>query len=66
MRQCGNSCRRSGIVNVADQESSTWVLVTNNEAFLADSTVRSASIEFEVDLILWTDGYSNLFDVLNY
>jgi hypothetical protein len=47
--------------------ASDWVLLTNNEQFLAQNAVRQAAIEpgggFE-DIRLWTDDYVNLFQIL--
>ncbi|MHC4154615.1 MAG: fused MFS/spermidine synthase [Planctomycetota bacterium] len=47
--------------------ASDWVLLTNNEQFLAHNPVRRASSEatedFE-DIRLWTDDYVNLFQIV--
>jgi SAM-dependent methyltransferase len=47
--------------------ASDWVLLTNNEQFLAQNPVRQAAIEPGGDLEdirLWTDDYVNLFQIL--
>jgi hypothetical protein len=47
--------------------ASDWVLLTNNEEFLAQNPVRQASAEREDDfeaIRLWTDDYVNLFQIL--
>jgi SAM-dependent methyltransferase len=47
--------------------ASDWVLLTNNEQFLAQNAVRQASSEPGVDfddIRLWTDDYVNLFQIL--
>jgi spermidine synthase len=54
--------------DVQDTElfGSTWVLVTSNQTFLETPSVKAAS-EKPADrpnMRLWTDGYSNLFQIL--
>jgi SAM-dependent methyltransferase len=47
--------------------ASDWVLLTSNEEFLADGTVRQAAGERRGDfehIRLWTDDYINLFQIL--
>ena len=48
-----------------DVWSSDWVLVTNNEPFLKDSTVAAATtaIEMTKGLRLWTDDYNSLLPI---
>jgi hypothetical protein len=49
-----------------DLDSADWVLVTSNEAFLADEAVTSArqAIEIPPGLHRWTDDYNSLLPVL--
>ncbi len=46
--------------------SSTWVLLTNNEKFLADPVVQQAGelLTSETEVRMWTDEYSNLLPIL--
>lgn len=46
---------------------SDWILLSNNEDFLNDAEVRTAGVRIDganVPLLLWTDQYSNLFQIL--
>jgi hypothetical protein len=47
--------------------ASDWVLLTNNQQFLAQNPVHracsGASEDFE-DIRLWTDDYVNLFEIV--
>jgi len=46
--------------------ASDWVLLTNNERFLAQNPVKQAAVEPEgdfEDIRLWTDDYVNLFQI---
>jgi len=46
--------------------SSTWVLVTNNEDFLADPIVQDGIAEWpDLPPVMWTDDYGSLLDVLD-
>ena len=47
--------------------SSSWVLVTSNEAFLLSQRFQEAYIPTGMNVrktVLWTDDFSSLFDVL--
>ena len=46
---------------------SNWVLVTNNKSLLADESIRDAGEKDagKVKVPLWTDQYSNLFQILD-
>ena len=48
--------------------SSDWVLITSNHAFLNDHTVRSFQDDWyhELKPIIWTDDFSNLFKVVKW
>ena len=48
--------------------SSDWVLVTSNQTFLNDPTVRGSQDDWDHELepIVWTDDFSNLFQVVNW
>lgn len=48
--------------------SSDWVLVTSNQTFLSDHTVRSSQDDWDHELkpIVWTDDFSNLFEVVKW
>jgi hypothetical protein len=50
------------------ESSATWVLVTNNEAFLALPAVADYSREPEqrAGMRIWTDDYSSLFPLLRF
>ncbi len=50
----------------AGDASSDWILLTRNEAFLANKDVKKAAgdDDSEVQPFLWTDQYSNLFRIL--
>jgi hypothetical protein len=50
------------------ESSATWVLVTNNEAFLALPAVANYSREPEqrAGMRIWTDDYSSLFPLLRF
>jgi hypothetical protein len=59
------------IESVDDDEvgvlASDWVLLSNNEQFLAEGTITAAASEREGDvdnIRLWTDDYINLFEIL--
>ena len=47
---------------------SSWVIVTDNEAFLANPIVQENISDWERDAkpILWTDDFSNLYDVIEW
>ncbi|MBN2294709.1 MAG: fused MFS/spermidine synthase [Pirellulales bacterium] len=48
-------------------DSSTWVLVTNNREFLEDEEVKKHRLEWPKDArapVVWTDDFSNLFELL--
>jgi hypothetical protein len=47
---------------------SSWVLITSNQTFLNDHTVRSAQDDWPHELkpIVWTDDFSNLFEVVKW
>lgn len=48
-------------------KSATWCLLTNNSAFLSQSTIgRHLVGSLERDSVIWTDNYSNLFQVLKH
>jgi hypothetical protein len=46
----------------------TWVLVSGSQAFFDSSRIRAAStaIPYPVHLRLWTDDYSNLFQIMKF
>jgi SAM-dependent methyltransferase len=45
--------------------ASDWILVSSNPDFLSDSAIQLRSADMaDLPAILWTDKYSNLFDVL--
>lgn len=46
----------------------TWVLVSDSQAFFDSSRIRAAStaIPYPVHLRLWTDDYSNLFQIMKF
>ena len=58
------------MVDTEDDESqdvfgATWVLITNpGTGFDAEEIQRSAAIESKRTVRLWTDDYSNLFQIL--
>ena len=46
-------------------DTNTWVLVTNNDAFLqAHPSQPEYSTDDDLHVRLWTDQYSNLFQIL--
>ena len=47
---------------------SDWVIITNNQAFLDDPDVRRLTDEWHHELrpIIWTDDFSNLFEVVDW
>lgn len=47
---------------------SDWVLITSNQTFLNDPSVRSSQDEWlhELKPIIWTDNFSNLFEVVDW
>ena len=47
-------------------DSSDWIVITNNRQFLSDDVVRDNSVKLSTttDVPLWTDQYSNLFQLL--
>jgi hypothetical protein len=48
--------------------SSDWVIITSNQAFLNDSYVRKFQDDWHHELkpIIWTDDFSNLFEVVKW
>jgi hypothetical protein len=52
----------------AGYSSSDWVLITSNQAFLNDHTVRSFQDDWDHELkpIIWTDDFGNLFEVVKW
>ncbi len=49
-------------------DSSDWVLITSNQAFINDQHVRSFQDEWHHELkpIIWTDDFSNLFEIVKW
>ncbi len=47
---------------------SSWVVITDNEAFLNDELIQDQMDEWDHELnpIVWTDDFSNLFDVVEW
>ena len=50
------------------ESSNEWVLITNNGKFLQDWRVQNASTAWETKAkpILWTDDFSNLFEIVDW
>jgi len=50
------------------ETSNDWVLITNNEKFLKDQRIRSATTDWPstVRPALWTDDFSNLFEAIDW
>jgi hypothetical protein len=46
----------------------TWVLLTNNQAFVEQERIQSAASAWSLghDPITWTDDYSGLWKVLSF
>jgi len=48
--------------------SSDWVLITSNQTFINDLQVRKLQDDWNHELkpIIWTDDFSNLFEVVEW
>jgi hypothetical protein len=45
-------------------DSTDWILITNNQAFLNNQAVREDEVALPAPGALWTDDFSSLFDVV--
>jgi len=53
--------------DIFSDQGSEWILTTSNETFLNDDRMKEHITEWasdDIDTVLWTDDYSNLFSVL--
>ncbi|MFT5527702.1 MAG: hypothetical protein ACI9HK_005686, partial [Pirellulaceae bacterium] len=45
--------------------SATWILLTQSDSFFGDFPVAKLSKAKRAEQVVWTDGYNNLWPLLN-